>query len=253
MSQLTQCDQCSEDFDIDLVVKRAHPIRGNISCALSAAHPTWSDPRDEVVGFVAWILVFFLLLSAIWTFWHVKHRNIPCPTALIPLLDNPFTRNYHKSIVARLDLSPGLTVLDAGCGPGLLTVPIAQIVGPQGRVLALDIQAEMIERAKARVKEAGLDNVDFIVAGLGAGKLATNAFDRALLVTVLGEIPDKPAALREIYSALKPGGTLSVSEVLPDPDYQSASKVKAMAAAAGLRVKQKFGNFLIFTLNLEKP
>jgi ubiquinone/menaquinone biosynthesis C-methylase UbiE len=119
-------------------------------------------------------------------------------------------------------------------------------------VLALDVQAGMLERAKTRIANAELDNVDFLQAGLGEGKLTGNTFDRALLVTVLGEIPDKLSALIEIHNALKPGGFLSVTEVLPDPDYQSAASVKALAEQAGFKVKERYGSFFIFTMNLEK-
>lgn len=200
-----------------------------------------------------WVFALILLIIIlIWIFWRVSHRSLPCPVSLIALLDNPFTHRYHRAILSRLDLHPGLYVLDAGCGPGLLTVPIARSVGIRGHVLAVDIQAGMLERAKARVTQARLQNVDFLLAGIGEGKLPANTFDRALLITVLGEVPDKLSVLREIYSALKPGGFLSVTEVLPDPDYQTASRVTALAQQVGFKVKQRFGNIFNFTLNLEK-
>ncbi len=199
-----------------------------------------------IIGFVV------LLMIAIWIFWRVSHRSLPCPVTLIALLDNPFTQGYYRTVLARLELKPGFRVLDAGCGPGLLTVPIAKAVGSTGHVLALDIQPGMLERAKAGVAKSGLNNVDFLLAGLGDGKLPANSFDRALLVTVLGEIPDKLAALKEICRALKPGGFLSVTEVLPDPDYQSATKAREFAKQAGFKLRDHFGNFFFFTLNLEK-
>jgi ubiquinone/menaquinone biosynthesis C-methylase UbiE len=177
----------------------------------------------------------------------------PCPTTFIWLLNNLFTARYHARVVSRLELVPGLAVLDAGCGPGLLTVPIARAVGPQGSVLALDVQAAMIRRARQAVARAGLANVAFLEAGLGEGRLPAQSFDRALLVTVLGEIPDRRGALREIYSSLKPGGLLSVTETLPDPHYQPRRKVKALAQEAGFRLRGEFGNWFTFTVNLEKP
>ena len=55
-------------------------------------------------------------------------------------MDNPFTKvNRAQTIVGLLGLAPGMKVLDAGCGPGRLTLPLAKTVGPQGEVLALDI------------------------------------------------------------------------------------------------------------------
>ena len=208
-------------------------------------------------AFLTPLLIILLVLLALavvslglrWL-WHARPR--PCPTWLIGVLKNPFSQRYRATVLERLELSPGLSVLDAGCGPGLLTVPVAQAVGPQGRVTGLDIQDGMITQAKAAVEAAGLTNVSFLQAGLGEGRLPTEAFDRVVLVTVLGEIPDKAAALKEIRESLKPGGFLAVTEVFPDPDYQSRPRVRALAEAAGLRVRQVSGNWFLFTMKLEK-
>ena len=190
-----------------------------------------------------------------WAGWRLvsQRRSLPCPTSLSWLLDNPLTAGYHSAVLSRLELSPGLTILDAGCGPGLLTIPTAQAVGAQGSVLALDVQPGMIKRAQERATEAGLSNIRFLVAGLGEGRLPESAFDRALLVTVLGEIPDRLAALREIHRSLKPGGFLSITEVLPDPHYQSSRKTEALTVQAGFRIRNRYGNWFAFTLNVERP
>ncbi len=74
-----------------------------------------------------------------------------------------------------------------------------------------------------------------------------------MLVTVLGEIPNREAALQEIYGALKPGGILSVTEFIFDPHFQNRAKATRLAGAAGFREKEFFGNRLAFTLNFEKP
>jgi SAM-dependent methyltransferase len=78
-------------------------------------------------------------------------------------------------------------------------------------------------------------------------------FDRAILVTVLGEIPDRAAALREIFEALKPGGFLSITELMLDPHYQSRLTVLRLTRQLGFREKEFFGNVFAFTLNLVKP
>ena len=200
------------------------------------------------------VLIIALPLLA-WLGWRLlsHRRSLPCPTSLAWLLDNPFTAGYHSTVISRLELAPGLLVLDAGCGPGLLTTAIAAAVGPQGRVLALDIQPGMIAKAQARAAKARLSNIDYLVAPLGQGRLPRSQFDRALLVTVLGEIPDKVAALTEIRSSLKPGGFVSITEVLPDPHYQSPRRIAALASLAGLRFRNKVGSLLVFTVNLERP
>ena len=136
-------------------------------------------------------------------------------------------------LLERAGVRPGMCVLDAGCGPGRVTLPAAARVGPSGRVIALDLQPAMLTRLGARLATAGVANVEPFAAGLGEGRLGDDRFDVVLLVTVLGEIPDKVAALREIVRALRPGGVLSVTEVLPDPHYQSMARVRGSGRRGG--------------------
>src|SRR5262245_2851536 len=146
-----------------------------------------------------------------------RRRSLPCPVWLRWLveIDNPFTKtNRAEVIVGHLGLKPGMTVLDVGCGPGRLTIPMARRVERDGCVVALDIQQGMLRRAEEKARSARLTNVCFTRGGAGEGHLARACADRAVLVTVLGEIPDRDAALREIFDALKPGGILSVTEIV---------------------------------------
>lgn len=207
------------------------------------------------------LIIFFLAVLAIVlvvTTWRIssRSRSLPCPVWLRWLveLDNPFTKtNRAAFIVETLALSPGMTVLDAGCGPGRLTVPLAQSVGPAGRVVALDLQPGMLTRAKTKTEAAGQTNVEFVAAALGDGKLPANYFDRAVLVTVLGEIPDRAVALAELFGALKPGGLLAVVEVIFDPHFQSRGTVTGLATATGFREQAYFGHRWAYVIHFEKP
>lgn len=196
-----------------------------------------------------------VLVALVWRLAS-RRQSLPCPVWLrwMVELDNPFTKtNRAAFIVESLAISPGMAVLDAGCGPGRLTVPLARAVGREGRVLALDIQPGMLARAQARVDAAGCANVQFIAAGLGAGYLAPGLFDRAVLVTVLGEIPDARAAIAELFKALKPGGVLAVVEVIFDPHFQSRGTVTALADSVGFRERAFFGHRLAYVIHFEKP
>ena len=185
-----------------------------------------------------------------------RRRALPCPAWLhwMVELDNPLTStNRAAVIIERLDLEPGMAVLDVGCGPGRLTIPLARQVGQHGEVVAMDIQDGMLRRAQEKAGAANLANIRFLQAGAGEGKLPHDHFDRALLVTVLGEIPDREAALREIFAALKPGGLLGVTEIVLDPHFQPRARVARLAGAVGFRENAHYGNRAAFALILQKP
>jgi ubiquinone/menaquinone biosynthesis C-methylase UbiE len=184
-----------------------------------------------------------------------QREALPCPSWLSILLDNPYMNWIAgaETLLDRAEVTPGMSVLDVGCGPGRLTAPLARRVGPAGSVVALDIQPEMLRRAQKRVADAGMGNTTFVLGGAGTGLLGQAVFDRAFLVTVLGEIPDRPAALVEIYRALKPGGVLSVTEVLPDPHYQLQPTVRRLAAEAGFLVGPYWPQGIAFTAHFVRP
>ena len=200
-----------------------------------------------LIGLIALVTVTWRLAS--------RRRSLPCPVWLSWLveLDNPFAKtNRAEAIIRHLDLLPGMSVLDVGCGPGRLTIPIAALVGNEGEVVAMDIQAGMLGRVQEKMRKADLNNIRLLLAGVGDGKLECDKFDRALLVTVLGEIPNQTAAVKEIYNALKPGGILSVTELIFDPHFQTQKSVERLATSIGFRVKTLYGNRLAYTMILEK-
>lgn len=207
------------------------------------------------MGYLIPVVILVSSAIAIALIWRAvsQRRSLPCPAWLGWMVDNPLSKGRTNATLVHLDLSPGMHVLDAGCGPGRLTIPIAQAVGPQGTVLAVDIQPEMLRRARTKAARASVANVQFLHAGLGEAKLPRSLFDRAVLVTVIGEIPDRLAALREIYSVTKPGGFLLVNEVMGDPHYQSIRRVKDLAEEAGFRPGAIYGNRFAFSIKLERP
>ncbi len=210
----------------------------------------------EMVAYI--ILSVVCITGLVFAFWHIGSRlfELPCPVWLrwMVEMENPFTKTCRaQTILEHLKIDSGMAVLDAGCGPGRLTIPIARRVGDQGRVIAMDIQEGMLARTKQKALAESLTNIDYLHAGLGQGALGSNRYDAAVLVTVLGEIPDRIAALKEIFDALKQGGILSVTETVFDPHFQRRGTVSRLAGEAGFAPTDSFGSRMSFTMNFQKP
>jgi len=200
------------------------------------------------------VVVFSVFVAVAWRFASRRH-SLPCPVWLrwMVELDNPFTKtNRAATIIDHLDLMPGMSVVDIGCGPGRLTIPAAKEVGEQGEIVAMDIQSGMLKRAEEKARLANLNNIRFLHGGVGEGKLEQNRFDRVLLVTVLGEIPDRHVAFKEIFDAMKNDGILSITEIIFDPHFQRRPTVTQLAEAVGFREKAFYGNQIAYTIHFEK-
>jgi SAM-dependent methyltransferase len=113
-------------------------------------------------------------------------------------------------------LRPGLSLLDAGCGPGTITVDLARRVAP-GRVIGLDASSEVVAQARTLAAEDGVTNVQFEVGDLFALRYDDGSFDVAHAHQVLQHLVDPVGALVELRRVLRPGGVLAAR----DSDYSA--------------------------------
>lgn len=203
-------------------------------------------------------IVSLLLFAAIginlWWRWASRHRSLPCPTWLAWGLENPLMDRLigTETTLDRIGLRSGQRVLEVGPGPGRLLIPVARRVLPGGDVVGLDIQPGMIERLKVRTAQAGVSNLTTVLGDVTRPHFPSGNFDVIYLCTVLGEIPACEAALQECHRVLKPGGILSITEIFPDPHYQSRAVVQRLAEAAGFRLRAMHGQWHFFTANFVK-
>src|SRR5919205_1426758 len=199
------------------------------------------------------LLYFFVGLKVQSRLAVALDRPRACPAACSWVLERP--RRIRKEVPRMLDrigLRPGERVLEVGCGPGVYTVQAAPRLKPDGQLIALDLQQEMVDRASERVRETGIDNVEFYVADAHHLPLEDASVDRAFLVGVLPEVPDPQAALAELHRVLRPRGILSISEGFFDPDYRFAFETIRQVQQAGFEWVEHFGNLWQYTVNFRK-
>ena len=168
------------------------------------------------------------------------------------VLENPPAAAFGAATtLARIGLRPGQRILEVGPGPGRLLIPAAHLVLPLGEAVGMDVQSGMIERLRNRAARAGLTNVVGIV-GDASRTAPPGQFDIVILAHVLGEIPDQDATLAGCFRALKPGGVLSVSEIVLDPHFVSSRAVRRLAERAGFEHRETHGFGLSFTANFRR-
>ena len=129
-------------------------------------------------------------------------------------LTRPERESEEKASVMleALDLRPGDVACDLGAGNGFHTLEMAKRVAPTGRVLAVDIQPEMLTLLEGRAKAAGITNVETILGASADPKLPRGACDLVLLADVYHELDDPQGMLAHLGDALSPRGRLALLE-----------------------------------------
>jgi ubiquinone/menaquinone biosynthesis C-methylase UbiE len=205
-----------------------------------------------------WILLSliaaFVVISIVWR-WASRVWSIPFPSFLSWMLDSAIVQRFNKAqtIVERLHLRPGQRILELGPGPGRILIPAAKRILPGGEAVGVDLQQKMLDRLGTRAKKEGVANLTLIQGDAVNPHVPEESFDLVYLCTVLGEIPNRSAALTQCYRALKPGGVLSITEQFGDPHYQSRPTVRRLAEAAGFRPRSVVGSYWFFTADFTRP
>jgi len=152
----------------------------------------------------------------------------------------PMTRRF----LTAGGIAPGMRVLEVGPGDGYLTLAAIDRISTGGRLVCLDVQLAMLHK----LRRALSSRAPALVCASGSQlPFRSQAFDLVFLSHVLGEIPDGAGALTEYARVLRPGGTLAVTEGLPDPDFIRSGHLVRMARLAGFVPAERLGRALHYT------
>ena len=126
----------------------------------------------------------------------------------IPWLDRPERDAEERPgiVLAAMDLKPGEVVADLGAGSGYFSFKIAPELLPDGKVLAVEIQDEMLDRIRARAAATHAPNVEAVKGTEADPKLPENGVDTVLMVDVYHELADPLEVMRRVVASLKPAG-----------------------------------------------
>lgn len=164
---------------------------------------------------------------------------------------SPERKQWHdpEVILDGAGVRPGMVVADIGSGPGFLTIPLALRVGTDGKVLAVDVAPEMLERLRERAAEAEAGNVETLLSPDGGPlPIPAGSLDAAVMVNVLHEVDARDALLRDLLGALKAGGALGLvewkkerSDFGPPEDHRLAERdVQSLLREAGFGEVEPF-------------
>ena len=150
--------------------------------------------------------------------------------------------------IAQLNLKPGMVVCDLGCGNGFYSLEMAKLVSPGGKVLAVDIQPEMLHLLELRCKESGVENIEPILSTVADPKVPTESVDMLLLVDVYHEFSHPQQMLAGIRKGLKPNGVIALLEYREEdrtvpikPEHKMTKKqILKEYAANGFRLAKQY-------------
>ncbi len=163
-----------------------------------------------------------------------------CPWWIAYTFDNPLRRLFHnpEKLFANL-IGKGMTVADIGCGMGYFSLAMARLVQETGKVIAVDVQPQMLTRVNRRAKKAGLSPI--IEARLCQPGLIRipEKTDFALAFWMVHETPDIELFFSQIHDLLKPGGALLVTEPKRHVTTAQFNEELALAHRQGFKVKAR--------------
>ena len=149
----------------------------------------------------------------------------------------------------QLEIRPGMTVCDLGCGNGFWTLPLARAVGDKGRVLAVDIQREMLQKLRARSAKAKLENIEPVLGKIDDPNLPAGEVDLVLLVDVYHEFSHPESMLGGIRQSLRDDGVVALLEYRAEDDTVPIKPLHKMSKVQIMKEYERNGLKLVREYN----
>jgi predicted methyltransferase len=210
------------------VLRTPDSLRRSVSD--SAKHPAASNlSSSDVEALVAYLGT----LRKMWALdtAPAEPRDIAPPSENAAFFDRPERDAEERpdQLLDALQISRGATVADIGSGTGYFTWRLAQRVGPAGKVLAVDVQSQMLDRTKAAVDRHKLKNVEYLLATDKDPRLPERAVDLVFIAYAFHEFSDPEAIMAAVKRSLKPGGRVVILEYAKESNIAPASPLHKMS------------------------
>jgi ubiquinone/menaquinone biosynthesis C-methylase UbiE len=183
-------------------------------------------------------------------YWWRTHPSA-CPYSQRFWVQIPHPGITRKRLLEILAPQRGERLLEVGPGTGHYSLDVAERLDG-GTLSVFDIQQEMLDHVLRRASERGIRNIEPTLGDARATGYEDSSFDGAYLVTVLGEIPDQDAALRELARVLRPGARLVVGEMFGDPHMVTLAKLRERAEPLGFSLERRVGSPLAYFARFRK-
>jgi ubiquinone/menaquinone biosynthesis C-methylase UbiE len=210
-----------------VAIPARHPIGAGVAVAVAAA--CWIAARR----------------------WN-QRDPVPFPFAFRALLHLPRPLQSPKQLIRALEPRAGERILEIGPGIGVHALPVALSMADTGTLDVLDVQSAMLREVARRAEASGVTNIRCQQADAARLPYPSRTFDGAYLIGTLGEIPDRGAALLELFRVLKPTGRLVIGEIAVDPDFVSLGPLRDEMSQAGFTFVRTIGCPLAYLARFQR-
>jgi len=176
------------------------------------------------------------------------------PSFLAFILDNPIRAFFadRETLIKRTGIKKGETVLEPGCGSGFFTPVLSKAAGEKGKVIAVDLQEDMIGKLRNKIRKKNLINVETLVSDIGEINLMTGSIDFIFAYYCYHEFENKLQTAKKFKEVLKDQGNILISEPRFEVKFKMKEKMKEIFNKEGLILTEEWETFFSYYLKFKK-